>query len=276
MGVGVTGAKDAAASQHDRRELIRQEVLTSGFVRIDALAGEHGVSAMTVHRDLDLLEQQGWLRKVRGGATSTPAALMESSVRTRAADAAGEKSQLAEHALRHIAPGQVVAIDDSTTALAVAERLPSLAPLTVVTNFLSVVNLLSGQPGLHLIGLGGDYHSSYDAFLGLHAAEMARSMRSDVLFMSTTAVVDGHCLHRSQETIQVKRALMQTAGKRVLLLDHSKFERRAVHELAPLTDFDVVVVDAGTPPQLCQSLRSGGIRLEIAGTDSASQPAPGA
>ena len=255
----------APVSQQERRDQIRQEVLASGFVRIEQLAAEHGVSGMTIHRDLDVLERQGWLRKVRGGAMSTPTALLETSVRARIADAAEEKARIAEHAVRHAAAGQVVALDDSTSALAVAERLAPLGPLTVVSNFLSVINLLSGEPGLHLIGLGGDYQPSYDAFLGLHTADMARRMRSDVLFMSTTAVVGGHCLHRSQETIQVKRALMDTTAKRVLLLDHSKFERRAVHELAPLTDFDVVIVDPGTPEEVRDELHAAGVPLEIAG-----------
>ncbi|MGP4015579.1 DeoR/GlpR family DNA-binding transcription regulator [Saccharopolyspora sp. 5N708] len=257
-------AANAPLSRQQRREQIRQKVLASGFVHIDGLATEHGVSGMTIHRDLDVLEKQGWLRKVRGGATSTPTALLETSVRARIADAAEEKANIAKYAVRFVSPGQVVALDDSTSALAVAELLASRGPLTVMTNFLSVINLLSGEPGLHLIGLGGDYQASYDAFLGLHTANMARTMRSDVLFMSTTAVVGGHCLHRSQETIQVKRALMETAGKRVLLLDHAKFDRRAVHELAPLTEFDVVVVDAGTPKPLRDELRNSGVALEVA------------
>ncbi|WP_010315749.1 DeoR/GlpR family DNA-binding transcription regulator [Saccharopolyspora spinosa] len=140
-------------------------MLASGFVRIEGLAAKHGVSGMTVHRDLGVLEQQGWLRKVRGGATSTPTALLESSVRARIGDAADEKARLAKHAVRLVSPGQVIALDYSTSALGVAERLAPLGPLTVVTNFLSVINLLSGEPGLHLIGLGGDYQPSYDAFL---------------------------------------------------------------------------------------------------------------
>ncbi|MGW3473358.1 DeoR family transcriptional regulator [Saccharopolyspora sp. NPDC000995] len=99
-------------NQHDRREQIRQEVLASGFVRIEGLAAKHGVSGMTIHRDLDVLEQQGWLRKVRGGATSTPTALLETSVRARIADAADEKARIAKHAVRLVSPGQVVALDD--------------------------------------------------------------------------------------------------------------------------------------------------------------------
>lgn len=262
----VVEAKDGAGTQQERRERIRQQVLADGYVRIEQLAEEHAVSGMTIHRDLDLLEQQGWLRKVRGGATSTPASVLESSVRARIADSAEEKAQMAQHVLRYVEQGQVIALDDSTSALAVAQRLAPLGPLTVVTNFLSIINLLSSEPSVQLIGLGGDYRAAYDAFFGLHTADMARTMRSDILFMSTTAVVEGHCLHRSQETIQVKRALMRTTAKRVLLLDHSKFERRAVHELAPLTDFDLVVVDSRTPGPVLDQLRETGVVFEVAGT----------
>ncbi|MGW0893336.1 DeoR/GlpR family DNA-binding transcription regulator [Saccharopolyspora sp. NPDC002578] len=255
---------DGTVSQQQRREQIRQDVLAHGHVRIEQLVEEHGVSGMTIHRDLDLLERQGWLRKIRGGATSTPGSLLARSVGARRSDAADAKARIARHALRHITSGQVVAIDDSTSGLAVAELLAPAAPLTVVTNFLPVINLLSGQDGLHVIGLGGDYHPGFDAFLGLHAADMADTLRSDVLLLSTTAVVDGHCLHRSQETVQVKRALMRTAATRVLLADHSKFERRAVHELAPLTDFDLVIVDADTPPAVVEGMRGRGVAVEIA------------
>lgn len=258
------GAKDEGTKQAGRRSRIRRAVLDGGFARIEQLATEHGVSTMTIHRDLDVLEQQGWVRKVRGGAASTPSALLEGSVRMRMADAADEKARLAEHALELVAPGNVVAIDDSTTALAIAGGLPDLGPFTVITNFLSVVNRLSGEPGIQLIGLGGDYHPSYDAFLGPQTADMASVMRSDVLFMSTTAVVDGHCLHRSQETIQVKRALMRTAAHRVLLIDHTKFERRALHELAPLTEFDVVLSDPGLPQDERAKLVESGVNLRIA------------
>lgn len=258
------GQVSGAVSQHQRRERIRQAVLADGTVRIERLVEEYGVSGMTIHRDLDVLERQGWLRKVRGGATSTPGSLLPRSVGARRSDAAEAKSRIARHALRHLSPGQVVALDDSTSGLAVAERLGELAPLTVVTNFLPVINRLREEDGVHVIGLGGDFHPGYDAFFGLHAAEMAGALRSDVLLLSATAVVDGHCLHRSLESVQVKRALMRTAATRVLLADRSKFERRAVHELAPLTEFDLVVVDAATPRPVQDELREHGVAVEVA------------
>jgi DeoR/GlpR family transcriptional regulator of sugar metabolism len=50
----------------------------------------------------------------------------------------------------------------------------------------------------------------------------------------------------------------------VLLVDHGKLRRTALHRLAPLTDFDVVVVDEKTPTDLVQVLRDNGATVEVA------------
>jgi predicted ArsR family transcriptional regulator len=54
------------SSPRDRRELIRRKVVDEGYAKIDDLAQAVGVSLMTIHRDLDVLQTEGWLRKVRG------------------------------------------------------------------------------------------------------------------------------------------------------------------------------------------------------------------
>ena len=64
-----------------RRELIRDKVVAAGFARNEDLATEFGVTVMTIHRDLNLLKAQGWLRKVRGGATVDASAFVDTTVR---------------------------------------------------------------------------------------------------------------------------------------------------------------------------------------------------
>ena len=124
----------------DRREQIRLRVADEGFVRIEALAEAFGVSLMTIHRDLDELQTQGWLRKVRGGATAQPSSLYHGDVRHRAQTMVKAKEELARCAVELVEPGQSIMIDESTTGLAVARLLPSRAPLTVITNFLAIIN----------------------------------------------------------------------------------------------------------------------------------------
>ena len=267
--VEVLPAPGRVVGPEERREQIRQRVVDEGFVRIEHLAEAYSVSLMTIHRDLDTLQSAGWLRKVRGGATAQPSALFHGDVRYRVQAMAEAKGQLAETAIRLVKPGESVMIDESTTGLAVAQLLPTRGPLTVISNFLAVVKLLAGEPGVDLIALGGAYYPAYDAFLGMATREAIRPLRADLLFMSTTAVTNGHCYHQSQETVAVKRALMDSADRRVLLIDHSKFAKHGLHQLAPLTAFDLVVVDSGTAESDLTALRTQGVPLHVAGTEPA-------
>ena len=263
-----------------RRELIRNRIVDNGSGRIDDLAEEFGVTIMTIHRDLNVLEEQGWVRKIRGGATADPSAAIDTSVRHRMSMQLTEKEDIARCALQYVNPGDAVIVDESTTALHVVYRLPSRAPLTVITNFLSAMKALATEPGIELISLGGTYRPQYEAFHGLHTRESISRLRADVLFASTTAILDGDLYYQSEEEVLIRRALMEAAGQRILLADRTKFGRRAVHRLAPLTAFDVVIVDSGIDDRELAAIRQRDVEVRVAeaesdeGTPSAADIAP--
>lgn len=248
----------------DRRERIAEYVLARDSVATKELAARFDVSVMTVHRDLDELERQGVLRKVRGGATPQPSSLFESNVRFRLSSARSEKEALARYALGLIEPGEAVLLDDATTTLALARLLPSLTPLTVITNYLATIQTLRDVPGIRLIALGGEYFPSHDSFTGVVCEGAIAALRADIFFMSTSAVSAGFAFHQEQEIVKIKRSMLAAANRRVLLLDHGKLGKVALHRLAPLTDFDLVVVDAGVDPERLRELRDAKVPVEVA------------
>ncbi|WP_458084904.1 DeoR/GlpR family DNA-binding transcription regulator [Streptomyces malaysiensis] len=249
--------------QDERRGRLRELVTTKGFVRTSDLAAEFGVSVMTVHRDLDALQAQGWLRKVRGGASCLPSTQFHGSVGERMTTMAQTKQRLAQAAAEELAPGQIVVIDDSTTCLGLTRHLPRHTPITVITNSLPAITALAGEPGVALVALGGTYFPAYDAFMGPHTAHSTAAFRADALFMSTTAVTAGRCYHMSPETVQVKQAMMAAAARRVLLVDHTKFVNQGLYALAPLTDFDLILVDDAAPAGEVRRLRELGGNVRI-------------
>jgi DeoR/GlpR family transcriptional regulator of sugar metabolism len=238
-----------------RRELVRRHVLAEGFARVEDLARGFDVSVMTMHRDLDALETEGWLTKIRGGATANPSALIEAGVRERSLAMREEKAAIAQVAAAVLRQGQTVFIDDSTTALALVPHLLDLPQLTVATNFMPAVQLLGESASIDLLLLGGEYHSRQEACLGLATVAAIERLHADVLFMSTTAISNGKLLHRSEATIMVRQAFLRSSAHRVLLVDHAKFGRPAPHVLCGVDVFDTVVVDDGIDPDDLVDLR---------------------
>ena len=258
------GQPEPPAGPNERRAAILEMVMAAGSVKIEDLPDAFGVSLMTVHRDLDTLATQGLIRKTRGVATALPSTLSEASTEYRARQNVADKYAVANAALQMIEPGQSVILDDSTTGLHLVSQLASRQPLTVITNFQSALDQLLNQPGLNVIALGGQYYPWCRAYMGSLTLDALRSIRADVFIMSTSAVTDGICFHQHHDTVLVKRAMFESARTRIAYLDHSKFERRALHALGPLSDFDTVIVDSGTSEDHIRSLRLDGVNVVVA------------
>jgi DeoR/GlpR family transcriptional regulator of sugar metabolism len=252
------------ARQFERQRAITEVVMAEGSVRVEQLAERFDISLMTVHRDLDELESRGILRKSRGVATATSTSLVESSDIYRSTQQAAEKEALALAATELIEPGQAVFLDDSTTVLRIVQHLPSKAPLTVITNSLTLQSELRASRGITLLGLGGQYYNWCNAFMGPMTTQAISQLCADILIMSTSAITNDVIYHQFLETVDTKRAMFEAANKRILLADHTKFQHRALHALAPLKDFDVVIVDDETTEADVKRMREKGIDVIVA------------
>lgn len=259
-----TRTRPLSSRQTERHDAITELVLGAGSMRIEELAEVFGVSSMTVHRDLDLLEARGILRKSRGVVTAVATSLFESSTEYRARQHLGDKKSVAEAAFNFVEPGQAVILDDSTTGLHLAQLLPQRQPLTAITNFQRVMTALVGHPGIALIALGGQHYQWCDAYMGSLTLNSLRALRADVLLMSTPAITDDICFHQHHDAALVKKAMFESAAKRILMVDHSKFTQRALHAHIALVDFDAVIVDAGTSTDDVTRLREKGVSVIVA------------
>lgn len=251
-----------------RQAVMAERVLADGSATAAELAERFGVSLMTIHRDLDELERQGLVRKFRGGVTAQPSGVFESNVQYRLKTMRAEKAAVAEHALRSIEPGMAIMLDDSTSALEIARRLRlgEITPLTVVTNFLEAINLLADRRGIHLMALGGDYDPLHSSFLGVSCVEAVQSLRVDVCFASTSAVHGGYAYHQEQHIVAVKRAMLDSAARNVLLIDHTKLARTALHRVVPLSRFDLLLVDDGASAQALRDLDEHKVTYQVCAT----------
>jgi len=209
------------ASAADRQSLIRDRVHSEGSVTVDQLVSLLGVSRMTVHRDLDVLEADAVLRKV-------------------------------------------VICDESTTTMAALRAIEASESITVITNCFPMMQYVNESTKHRLIGLGGDYVTRYQAFLGIVCEQAITNIYADVLLASCSAVRGSSTYHQDQQIVAVKRAMIKSAPTRLLLLDSSKVGVGALYHLGEIGDFTHLITDDGTPETLLDQARESGLEVVVA------------
>lgn len=253
----------SASASDSRRRLILEQIIRAGSAQVNELASRFGVSRMTIHRDLDALNDNGLVRKQHGGATLRESSSVESGFHYRLHLAERQKTAIARAAAELIQPGQSVILDESSTTLFMAAHLSNRTPLTVITNGIAMIEKLKEAHGIQLIALGGAHLPRLNAFFGLICENAIASLRAKILFMSTSAVLSGVAYHQDEEVLKIKRALMGIAETKVLMVDSSKFGVTALHRLAPLDAFDVVVTDSGISGEERDRLTEAGAKLVV-------------
>lgn len=262
-----SGPPNDETSKQRRQRLIKERVIEEGSCSPQRLAELFKVSLMTIHRDLDALEQRGLVRKFHGGVTAQPSGVFESLLSYRMTTRVEEKQRIADCALKYVAPGMSLILDDSTTALQMIPGLAELTPLHVATPFLPALHQLAeiaAERDLTILGLGGTYDLRHESFVGMRCIEQVEAIRAEAVFMSLSAVSGLHTFHQEEGIVALKQAMIGAAAHRYLLVDSGKFGTAALYRAIPLEGFDLVITDADADPEVLAEWRANGIAFEVA------------
>lgn len=261
---GSTNATTGSAVLFDRRAAIRDLVHEEGPVTVDQLVRMLGVSRMTVHRDLDALESEGVLRRVRGGATASGSSLFESDLPFRMTSAVGAKQAIGRKAAELVEGGSAVIIDESTTAFAALKAFDNRAPVSVITNFLPAMQHIITSTPHRLIALGGDFVPRYQSFLGVICERAIAGVYADILLASCSAIRGLEMYHQDQQIMGTKRAMLSAAPTRVLLVDSSKLNVGAIYRLGAISEFTHLITDEGISAEFADKVSEQGVHVVIA------------
>lgn len=248
----------------DRRAAIRDLVHEEGPVTVDQLVRLLGVSRMTVHRDLDALESEGVLRRVRGGATASGSSLFESDLPFRMTSAVAAKHAIGRKAAQMVEGGSAVILDESTTAFAALRAFENRVPVSVITNFLPAMQYVITSTPHRLIALGGDFVPRYQSFLGIICEQAISGVYADILLASCSAIRGLEMYHQDQQIMGTKRAMLASAPTRVLLVDSSKVNVGAIYRLGAISEFTHLITDEGISPEFADKVSDQGVQVIIA------------
>lgn len=248
----------AAERQREIARRARQE----GRVEVTALADDFGVAGETIRRDLSVLERQGVLHRVHGGALPAEKASVEAPVATRETERTDEKARIAKAALDELPSTGTVLLDAGTTTMQLAKALPEDCRLTVVTNSLPIGLQLAAHPHLTLLTLGGRVRGTTQAQVDRWALRSLADIRVDVAFVATNGVSTERGLTTPDlAEASVKEAMIASAGRVVLLADHTKVGVDHFAQFGSLDDVDLLVTDADLDDRAAHELERAGLAV---------------
>jgi DeoR/GlpR family transcriptional regulator of sugar metabolism len=220
-------------------------------------------SEMTIRRDLETLERDGLLRRVRGGAVSMLTG-EETPFFVRGRQQVQAKRRIGARVAQLLDDGESVVLDSGTTVLEVARALGDTR-LTVLPLSLHIAQVLAAHDGVRLVLPGGEVRRGELAFVGALAEYAFEVMRFDTFVLGVCGVSarDGVTAHDLAEA-QVKRAAVRASVRVVAAADGSKLGRTTFGRVCPISDVDVLCTDAAAPEEQVADLRAAGVEVHVA------------
>ena len=242
-----------------RHELILRAVRSEGSATISGLADSLGVSIATVRRDLVMLDEEGLLKRVYGGAASVED--RDEPFADVAAVRADEKDAIARRCAELVKDGETVLLDIGTTAHRVARQLRGRS-LTVITSSLAVVEELQEEETVQLVLLGGVLRREYRSLIGFLTEDNLRQVHADRLFLGTSGVrPDGQVMDTTVVEVPVKRAMIAASDHVVLVADVGKFPGTGMSRVCGPQELDTVVTNATADDRTKTALREAGVTV---------------
>jgi DeoR family transcriptional regulator, fructose operon transcriptional repressor len=230
----------------ERRIKILDLLKANQVITVSELCEHFETSEATIRRDLSLLDAEGKLERTHGGALFTEnKTTIEDKVKSREAMAIHEKASIALVAFNLLEEHDSIILDAGTTTLELAKLIgQSKLHLSVITNSTIAFKELSENPNLDMIMLGGKVRANTLATVGLAADEMLKRFHVDKVFLGTNGItLDAGLTTTDLDEAQIKRSMLSMAKQRIVLLDHSKFNKVYLNQIAPLSMVDVMITD---------------------------------
>lgn len=230
----------------DRVNEIYTKIQKYGTVQVKSLAIEYRVSEDLIRKDLKKLEKEERIDRVYGGAERKNNKFETSSIHFRLESDVEAKTKIAHKAVNCIQPLEYIFLDTSSTSLYIAKALgESGKEVTVITDMLEIMQVVSGYDALSLIAIGGNYNAYTGGFSGQLAIEQIKSFAVDKAFVSCRSVdiEGGYLLEGFLDIGQSKKSILDIARKRFVATQSTKYRDSGVYKFYKLEYIDYLITE---------------------------------
>lgn len=228
----------------ERRNAILEKLQAERRVVVSELSILYDVSEETIRRDLEKLENEGYVIKSYGGAVLNENANLDLPFNIRKNKNVIGKQKIADLISQTIYDGDYIFLDASSTAVAIAKTIKGKKGLTIITNSLEIAIELLDVPDCKVISTGGEIVSTAFGLVGHVTDKTIRSYYVDKTIVSSKGLdIDKGFTDSDERHANNKRSMLESARVKILAVDSSKFDRVSFAKIGDLRDITMIVTD---------------------------------
>lgn len=245
-----------------RQDEIVRLISTKGSVTVAELSHLFNVTGATIRRDLRDLERRNLIRRAHGGAVAAIASHLDPSFQERAVAQREEKDAIGKFCADLIRDGETIILDSGTTTLSIAKHLQGRKGLTIITNSISIVNLLLNEKDITVISTGGVARSEGYSLVGYVAERAISLFRPDKAFVSVGAIdAEGNMSIGNLASVPVKQAMIRVSKEVIIPADSTKLGRASIALVENISRATCLVTDERADHELVALFQGKGVRV---------------
>jgi len=213
-------------------------------VLVSDLSLRFEVSEETIRRDLEKLENEGYVVKTYGGAVIKENNNIDLPYFIRKNRNVISKQRIGELAAELVNDGESIMLDASSTAVFIAKKLKAKKNITLITSSIEILFELADVTGWKVISTGGEMKDGTLSLVGSKTESMIKSYNVDKAFISCKGFEINSGITDPNDLIaSVKIAMFSSAKEKILAIDSSKFDMVSFVKIATSKEVDIVITD---------------------------------
>ena len=245
---------------NERQNNILKILSAAGTISVNELADRLKVSGVTIRQDLNLLEEEGFVKRVHGGVVLKDT----DDITRRLTINYDQKLRIARWAANFVDSGDTILIESGSTNTILAKEVSKINNITVITLNVVIAREFRKNNNINVILLGGNYQKESESLIG----PLTKICLEHVNFKKAFIGVDGFTVDAGFTSKDMMRAeissvIAERAETVFVLTDSSKFGRKELAKLFDIDQVDYVITDSGIPSKEKEYLLKKGVELII-------------
>jgi len=243
---------------NERQKKVLNLISTNPSITVKRLAEASGVSSVTIRQDLNLLESEGFIKRIHGGAVLSS----EDDISYRLGINYDKKLKIAKLASSFIKEGDTIFIESGSINALLAKELVSMEKINIITTNVFIVRQLRKNKMANIILLGGIYQTESESLVGT----ITKTCLSNINFNKCFIGIDGFSINsgftsKDLQRSEIASCIIKNSEEVFILSDSSKFGVTELTKFCDCGEVDHIITDTGLNKEYTNFLKNNQINV---------------